>query len=92
MRTARNKVADSMAQVDLSGLKQPLVTIYKSPADFQGVYGARIWEGTGPKPTDTVVIRDTLEELRKDIMAAGFTECFPRAAGDDPHIVETYIQ
>lgn len=87
-----DRIVDSMAQVDLSGLKQPLVTVYKPPADFQGVYVARIWEGTGPKPTDTAVVRDTVEGLREDIMAAGFTVCFPRAAGDDPCIVETWIQ
>lgn len=81
-----------MAQVDLSGLKQPLVTIYESPADFPGVCVARIWEGPGPKPTDTVTVRNTLEELREDIMAAGFRVCFPRAAGDDPAIVETWMQ
>ena len=81
-----------MAQADLSGLKQPFVTIYKSPVDFQDVYVARIWEGAGPKPTDTAVVRDTVEGLREDIMAAGFTVCFPREAGDDPCIVETWMR
>jgi len=73
-------------------LKIPLITIYRSPADYPDVYVARAWDAQGLEPTDTAVVRETVEELREDIAAAGFTTCFPRAAGDDPCIIETYMQ
>ena len=81
-----------MAQVDLSGLELPFVTIYRSPEDFPGIYVARVWDGPKLRPTDTVIVRESVEALREDIVAAGFMVCFPRAEGDDPCIVETYIQ
>ena len=45
-----------------------------------------------PSPTDAVVVKKTLQEIREDIEAAGFRICFPRADGDDPCIVETWMQ
>ncbi len=78
--------------MDLSGLKMPLVTVYECPADFPGFYAARVWEGMKPSPTDAVVVKKTLQEIREDIEAAGFRICFPRADGDDPCIVETWMQ
>lgn len=78
--------------MDLSGLKIPLVTVYKDPADFHGFYAARVWEGLKPSPTDTVIVKRTIRELREDIGAAGFRICFPHADGDDPCIVETWMK
>ena len=69
----------------------PLVTIYEKPADFPDEYVARIWDGQGPRATNIIVKGKSVEELRKDIAAAGFKICYPRAAGDEPHIVETWM-
>lgn len=60
--------------------------------DFPNGFVARVWDGEGPKPTNVVTMRFSLEELREDIEAAGFTVKFPRAEGDEPHIVETWMR
>lgn len=43
-------------------------------------------------PTNCIQIKDTLEKLRKDIKAAGFSLRLMRAAGDDPVIVESWMR
>lgn len=87
-----NKIVESMGKVDFSGLKLPLVTIYEKPTDFPDVFVARIWDGVGAKPTNTIITRHSLQEIREDIKAAGFTVRFPRAEDDEPHIVETWMR
>lgn len=81
-----------MSQVDFSGLKLPLITIYEKPLDFPNGFVARVWDGAGPKATNTVTVRFSLQEIREDIAAAGFLARFPRAEGDEPHIVETWMR
>lgn len=83
---------DSMQQVDFSDMKMPMAVIYNGPKDFPNLYMCRIWEGAGCHPTNTAVQRFSLEELREDIKAAGFTTRFPRAKGDDPVILETWLK
>lgn len=87
-----NQIVESMSQVDFSGLKLPLITIYEKPLDYPNGFIARVWDGEGPKPTNTVTMRFSLEEIREDIKAAGFRVIFPRAEGDEPHIVETWMR
>lgn len=86
-----NKIAESLRQVDFSGLEFPLITIYEKPLDFPDDFVARVWDGKGPKPTNTMIKRFTLQEIREDIRAAGFETKFIRADDDDPHIVETWM-
>lgn len=68
-----------------------MVTIYERPLDFPDAFAARIWDGKGPRPTNTVIIRDTLQEVREDILAAGLKVRFARTEDDDPNIVETWM-
>lgn len=86
-----NKIVESFCQVDFSGMVCPLVTVYKKPLDFPDEYIARVWEGKGARPTDTAIKRATIQEIREDIVAAGFTVIFAPAEDDDPHIVETWM-
>lgn len=87
-----NKMVESMSQVDFSGLKCPMITIYEKPLDFPNAFIARVWDGNGPKVTNTIIMRFSLQECREDIEAAGFSVKFPRAEGDEPHIVETWMR
>lgn len=88
-----DKIVESMTQVDFSEIKLPMAVIYDSPEDYPGEHVCRIWDGgAGLRPTDTIMKGKTLEEMRKDIQAAGFTLRFPRAEGDDPTIVETWMR
>lgn len=86
-----NKIIKSLIQVDFSELVFPLVTIYEKPLDFPNDFVARVWDGKGPKPTNVMIKKSTLQEVREDIRAAGFTEKFIRTEDDDTHIVETWI-
>lgn len=71
-----SKFVKSLKDVDLSRIKMPMAVVYDGPKDFPEMYLCRIWEGAGGHPTDT----------------AGFLTRFPRTAGDDPVIVETWMK
>ena len=86
-----NKITESLCRVDFSELVFPLVTIYEKPLDFPDDFVARVWDGKGPKPTNIMIKKSTIQEIREDIRAAGFTERIVRAEDDDPHIVETWM-
>lgn len=85
------RALESLCQANFSELDFPLVTIYEKPFDFPNDFVARVWDGKGAKPTNTIIIRSDLREIREDIRAAGFTTVFNRAEDDDPHIVETWM-
>lgn len=87
-----NKMVESMKQVDLSEIKIHMAVIYDSPKDFPGMYLCRIWEGAGCHPTNTIMQKNSLDEMREDLQAAGFMIRFPRADGDDPVILETWMK
>lgn len=88
----QTKQVEGFGQVDFSGMKMPMIVIYNSPQDCPGKYIARVWEAAIPAATNCIQIRDNLDELRMDIRAAGFITRFPRAAGDDPVIVESWMR
>lgn len=86
-----NRMVESLCQVDFSELEVPLVTVYEQPLDFSDAFVARVWDGKGPKPTNVMIKRSSVREIREDIAAAGFATVFPRAEDDDPYIVETWM-
>lgn len=83
---------ESLTKVDMSYLRMPMAIIYDSPKDFPELCLCRLWEGAGCRPTATAICRNTIDELREDIKAAGFQVVIPRSRGDDPVIVETWIK
>lgn len=87
-----NKMVESMAQVDFSEMKIPMAVIYNSPKDCPGMYLCRIWEGAINRPTNTAMQKSSLDDMREDLQAAGFLIRFPRAEGDDPVILETWMR
>ncbi len=87
-----NKIVGSLKYVDMSDLEIPMIAVYEHPADFPRSYVARIWEGRSGKPTNTMIIRTSLEEIRLDIVAAGFPRICPRTEKDDACIVETWVR
>lgn len=64
-----------------------LWAVYQSPKDFPGQAVARRF--VGQVPTTTTLVADTLDALRAQRPAHLTTA--PRAAGDDPVIVETWL-
>lgn len=88
----KEKIMESMRQVDFSNLRFPLIVVYKNPRDYPGSYVARIWDGARNLPTDTLIMRKTLQEIREDIKSAGFIIRIIRHQGEDPVIVETWLK
>lgn len=85
-----NDKQGNFSEVDTSGLKQPIICVYNHPADYPDKCVARIFDGV--TPTDTVITRDTVEELREDI-SKRFPDKLPFAAGREDYksVVESWI-
>lgn len=83
---------NSLRDLDLSEIKMPMAVIYDSPKDFPDMYLCRIWEGAGCHPTTAAMQKNSLDEMREDIAAAGFTVKIPRSPNDDPVILETWMR
>lgn len=66
----------------------PVICVYYNTADYPGKYVARIFDVT--IPSHYIVIKNTLEEIRKAIPKNRFKR-FKRNDEDDPVIVESYI-
>jgi hypothetical protein len=63
-------------------------TITDSPKDYPDLYVARRF--VLDRPTDYMFVAETLDDIRKPLVQAGFT-CMSRSDGDDPVIVETWL-
>lgn len=78
---------DIFFQTAFTNLKMPLIVIYRNPSDYQGKFVARLWDMQSP--TNLVVVKDTLEQIRKAIPPK-FVK-LERATDDDPNIVEVWL-
>ena len=67
--------------------------VYKHPADYPDSYVARLWEIgiNGPRATDSIIIRETLEDLRDMLEFEMHLSKPMRQPADDPVIVETWL-
>lgn len=74
------KTVESVKEIDFSSLKVPFIAVYQHPEDFPEQCVARIYELD--KPTDTLMIKDTLEEIEKDIRENTGMTFIPRGAED----------
>lgn len=68
--------------------KIPVICVYRKPSDYPEKYVARVFDVT--TPTEYVVVKDTLEEIRNAIPKMRFVR-FKRRHDDAPEIVESYI-
>lgn len=84
-----NKIVNTLKEVNFKGIKTPMVVVYGRPEDFPCKYVARVF--SLDKPTNVLIVRDTLEECREDITAAGFLVCMERNKGDKKSIIETWM-
>lgn len=85
-----NKCGLCECEFSVVGGEPPLSiwTIYDNPKDYPGKFVARRFELD--RPTGTVLVANTLIELRRQMMEWGLTR-LPRAEEDDPVIVETWL-
>lgn len=87
-----NKKVPSLAMVDYSEMKVPIVVIYDNPLDFPGKVIARVWEGAINRPINVYCEYDTIAKCRKNVQEAGFTVFIPRSSMDNKSIVGTYMR
>lgn len=86
----KTKEVKSFAEVDTSDLRQPIICVFRNPKDYQDKCVARIFDGT--KPTNIVITRDTVDEIREDIVRR-FPDKLPFARCKEDHksVVESWI-
>jgi len=82
----------TITQFTYSQLSLPMITVYDHPSDFPNHYVARIWDASIPEATEDFVLYDSLDECRRDVVAAGFLIPIPRDPLDDVSIVVSYIK
>lgn len=86
----KTKEVKSFAEIDTSELQQPIICVYQHPEDYPDKCVARIFDGT--KPTNTVITRNTVEEIREDITKVFPTMLpFARCKEDYKSVVESWI-
>lgn len=80
---------ESIKEVDFSGLRVPFVAVYNSPDDFRGMYVARVYDLD--KPTDTIMLKKTLEEITADIEENTKMVFVSRGKEDVPALVGVWM-
>ena len=83
------KIALSIKEVDFSNIKVPVIVVYEHPSDYPQYYVARIFNVD--KPTDTIMLKDTLEEIQEDVRNNTNMMFMLRGAEDDPCIVGVWL-
>lgn len=89
VRMKMDKKVNSIKEVDLSGLEFPVVAVYKNPLDYPDKVVARIFEMN--KPTDTVIVKERLEEIQKDIKENTGLIFVERGADDVKSLVGVWV-
>lgn len=90
MEEVKNKIVQSFSEVDMAGLKFPVIAVYDRPLDFPHQYVARIFDSD--KPTNIILLRDSLSKIREDIkLNLPQMVRLPRAGNDVGSLVETWI-
>lgn len=85
----KEKRVGSIKNVDLSGLWFPVIAVYESPADFKGQCVARVFDTD--KPTDTIIVKDTAEEINEDIRRNTHMAYMERDPNDVPSLVGVWM-
>jgi hypothetical protein len=81
---------NSFSEVDLSDLQCPIIAVYINPVDYPQDCVARVFDLE--QPTNIILIRRTLEELRTDIIQTyPWMVRFDRAKNDVQCIAETWL-
>lgn len=85
---------ESIHQMNLAGMKLPVITIYDHPLDHPMEVIVRAWDTSvmPPAPTREYVSYQTIPQAEDDIRAAGFRICLPRNPADAKCIVASYIK
>lgn len=83
------KIALSISEVDLSNIEVPVIVVFEHPIDYPEYYVARVFNAD--KPTDTIMLKDTLEEIQENIRSNTNMMFMLRGAEDAPSIVGAWL-
>ena len=83
------RVAESMARVFEDMGKKYSRPVYGHPDDFPDKYVARIYELD--RATDTIMVKETLEEIEMDIKEHTAMTFIPRGTADVPSLVGVWM-
>lgn len=79
----------SIREVDLSVLQFPQVAVFKNPDDYPDKAVGRVFDNG--KPTNVVLVADTVEEIRENIKDYTNLMPFKRGKEDVPALVCVYM-
>lgn len=85
----QERKVESIKEVDFSGLNMPFVAVYDHPEDYPDKCVARIYELD--KPTDTIMVKETVEEIETDIKKHTTMLFLQRGADDVPSLVGVWM-
>jgi hypothetical protein len=83
----KDQLINSFEEIDYSEYTMPIICIYNSPSDHQGMFVARMFDVNVPTPI--ILMRASLESIRKEIPER--FSLVPKSPGEDANIVESYI-
>ena len=85
----KDLIVSSIACVDLDRFMLPAVAVHQDPIEHPGKNVARIFDVS--TPTNTVIIKDTLEEIMEDIKTNTDMVFLKRTADDTPSLVGVWL-
>ena len=79
----------SIREVDLSVLQFPQVAVFEHPDDYPDKAVGRVFDNG--KPTNVVIVADTVQQIRENIRAYTNLVPFKRGHDDVPALVCVYL-
>lgn len=84
-----SKHKDSVKDIDFSGYTMPMIVVYSNPKDYPGKVVARLYDVE--KPTDIVVVKESLREMTKDLAEHSNMLPLGRMPEDDDTVIGVWI-
>lgn len=84
-----DKRVESIKEIDFSGLKVPMIAVYKHPEDYPDKCVARVFDLD--KPTNVVMVKMSVEEITMDINHNSGMIFLQRGAEDVPSLVGVWV-
>ncbi|MDO4275894.1 MAG: hypothetical protein Q4D16_19680 [Eubacteriales bacterium] len=85
----KDKIVEEITQVDCTKIEVPMYAVYYNTFDYPGKYVARLYDVD--KPTNIVIIKDTIEEMQEYFDQKTPFIYFRRGAGDVPELVGVWV-
>ena len=85
----QEKRPETTKEIDFSGLNVPFIAVYSHPEDFPNKCVARVYELD--KPTDTIMLKDTVKEIEEDIKKHTSMIFLPPGPEDVPSLVGVWM-